>query len=149
MTQPQPPELGAPAASGEQQQRPVDVGTGFGLWSVALPLLVIGQVVDSVLSPDRPRGAALYAMTGVFLFVLSAVVLTFLMLMWQRYRWARTLLTGGGIASIVYVTTSLFTIQRTPAGAVIYAVTAIFGSVLIAGGAYLLHRKDAHTYFTR
>jgi hypothetical protein len=30
-----------------------------------------------------------------------------------------------------------------------YAVTAIVGSVLIAGGLYLLHRKDADGFFTR
>ena len=35
------------------------------------------------------------------------------------------------------------------AAAVIYAVTAIVGSVLIAGGVFLLHRKDAHAFFTR
>jgi hypothetical protein len=28
-------------------------------------------------------------------------------------------------------------------------VTAIIGSVCIAGGVYLLHRKDAHAFFTR
>lgn len=127
----------------------MDVGTGFGLWLTALPLLVIGQAVDAVMSPDRPRGPALYAVTGVFLFVVTAVVLTFLMLMWQRYRWARTVLTGGGIASAVYVITSLFTMPRSTLDAVIYAVTAITGSVLIAGGVFLLHRKDAHAYFTR
>jgi len=36
-----------------------------------------------------------------------------------------------------------------PAGAVVYAVTGIVGSVLIAGGVYLLHRKDAHAFFTK
>jgi hypothetical protein len=139
----QPPEPEAPPA------RPVDVGTGFGLWCTALPVLVAGQAVDTVLGPDRPHAAVVYAMTGVFLFVLAAIVLTFLLLMWQRYRWARTLLTGGGVATVVYVGTSLFTIQRPAVAAVIYAATAIIGSVLIAGGVYLLHRKDAHAYFTR
>jgi hypothetical protein len=127
----------------------VDVGTGFGLWCTALPVLVAGQAVDTVMAPDRPRGAAVYAMTGVFLFVLSALVLTFLILMWHRYRWARTLLTGGGVATIVYVATSLFTVPRSAGAAVVYAVTGIVGSVLIAGGVYLLHRKDTHAYFTR
>jgi hypothetical protein len=141
-------QRGAPPAGGEQQ-RPVDVGTGFGLWCTALPVLVTGQAVDSVLGPDRPHGAAVYAMTGVFLFVLSAMVLTFLLLMWLRYRWARTVLTGGAVATVVYVTTSLFTVQRSAVAAVIYAVTAIVGAVLIAGGVYLLHRKDANAYFTR
>jgi hypothetical protein len=133
----------------DQQDRPVDVGTGFGLWLAALPILVIGQAVDTVMGPDRPGGPAVYAISFVFLFVLSAVVLTFLILMWHRYRWARTLLTGGGVASIVYVATSLFTVQRSTVDALIYAVTAIVGSVLIAGGVFLLHRKDTHAYFTR
>jgi hypothetical protein len=31
----------------------------------------------------------------------------------------------------------------------LYAGCAIVGSVLIAGGAYLLHRTDAHAFFTR
>ena len=138
--QPQQPEL---------HNRPVDVGTGVGLWLTALPLLVIGQAVDIVITPGRSHAPAMMAVSAVFLFVLSAVVITFVMLMWHRYRWARTLLTGGGAASIVYVATNLFTIQRSAVGAVIYAVTGIIGSVLIAGGAFLLHRKDAQAYFTR
>ncbi len=76
-------------------------------------------------------------------------MVTFLILMRQGYRWARTLLTGGGVASVVYVATSLFTVERPATAAVIYAVTAIVGSVLIAGGVFLLHRKDAHAFFTR
>jgi hypothetical protein len=67
----------------------------------------------------------------------------------QGYRWARTVLTGGGIASVVYTGTNLFTVDRPPAAAVAYAVTAIVGAVLIVGGVYLLHRKDAHAFFTR
>jgi hypothetical protein len=85
----------------------------------------------------------------VFVVVLSTVVVTFLILMRHGYRWARTLLTGGGIASVVYTATSLFTVDRPTAAAITYAVTAIVGSVLIVGGAFLLHRKDAHTFFTR
>jgi hypothetical protein len=50
---------------------------------------------------------------------------------------------------VVYTGTSLFTVDRPPAAAVIYAVTAIVGSVLIVGGVFLLHRKDAHAFFTR
>jgi hypothetical protein len=133
----------------EQQHRPVDVGTGFGLWLTALPLLVIGQGVDTVLSPERTRGPAVFAVTAIVLVALSAVVLTFLFLMWHRYRWARTLLTAGGATSVVYVITSLFTVQRSMMDAVAYAVTGIVGSVLIVGGIFLLHRKDAHAYFTR
>jgi hypothetical protein len=49
----------------------------------------------------------------------------------------------------VYTATNLFTVDRPPAAAVAYAVTAIVGAVLIVGGVYLLHRKDAHAFFTR
>jgi len=85
----------------------------------------------------------------VFLVVLAAVVLTFQILMRQGYRWARTVLTGGGVATVVYVATDLFTVDRPAAAAVTYAVSGILGSVLIAGGVFLLHRKDAHAFFTR
>lgn len=129
--------------------RPVDVDTGFGLWLFALVLLLAGQAVDTALAPNAPGGAVAYAVTGVFLVVLSAVVVTFLLLMRGGYRWARTLLSGGGLATVVYVVSSLFTVQRGTVAAVTYAVTAIFGSVLIVGGVYLLHRKDAHGFFTR
>ncbi|MBV9089695.1 MAG: hypothetical protein JO044_07300 [Mycobacteriaceae bacterium] len=129
--------------------RPLDVDTGFGLWLAALPVLVIGQAADSVLAANRPHGFVVYAATGVFLVLLCAVIVTFLVLMRHGYRWARTVLTGGGIATVVYVSTSLFTVQRNTAAAVLYAITAIVGSVLIAGGVFLLHRKDAHAYFTR
>ena len=129
--------------------RPVDVDTGFGLWLFALVLLLAGQAVDTALAPNAPGGAVAYAVTGVFLVVLSAVVVTFLLLMREGYRWARTLLSGGGVATVVYVVSSLFTVQRGTVAAVTYAITAIFGSVLIVGGVYLLHRKDAHGFFTR
>jgi hypothetical protein len=129
--------------------RPVDVDTAFGLWLVALPLLLIGQAVDTALAGNVPGGVMAYAITGVFLALLSAVVVTFLLLMRQGYRWARTLLTGGGVATVVYIVSSLFTVQRGTSAAVTFAITGIFGSVLIAGGVYLLHRKDAHAFFTR
>jgi hypothetical protein len=127
----------------------VDVDTAFWLWVAALPLMVAGYIVDLVVtgSPDQPK--IVYAISAVFVAVLSAVVVTFLILMRHGYRWARTVLTGGGIASVVYTATSLFTVERPPTAAVIYAVTAIMGSVLIAGGVFLLHRKDAHAFFTR
>lgn len=135
----------------EQQPptRPVDVDTAFALWLVALPLLLIGQAVDTALAGNVPGGVMTYVITGVFLVLLSAVVVTFLLLMRQGYRWARTLLTGGGVATVVYVVSSLFTVQRGTTAAVTFAITGIFGSVLIAGGVYLLHRKDAHEFFTR
>ena len=129
--------------------RPLDVDTGFWLWVAALPLMVVGYVVDLAATADRHLPIAVLAMSALFVFILSAVVVTFLILMRYGYRWARTLLTGGGVASVVYVATSLFTVDRPPAAAVAYAVTAIVGSVLIGGGVFLLHRKDAHTFFTR
>jgi hypothetical protein len=127
----------------------VDVDTGFWLWVAALPLMVVGYIVDLIGTADRGLPIAVLAISVVFVVVLATVVLTFQILMRHGYRWARTLLTGGGVAAVVYVITSLFTIERPAAGAVIYAVSAILGSVLIAGGAFLLHRKDAHAFFTR
>lgn len=129
--------------------RPVDVDTGFWLWVAALPLMVIGYVVDLVVNGANRPPMVVYAISAVFVVVMSAVVVTFLILMRHGYRWARTLLTGGGIASVVYAGTSLFTVVRPPAAAITYAVTAIVGSVLIVGGVFLLHRKDAHAFFTR
>jgi hypothetical protein len=90
-----------------------------------------------------------YAVSAMVAVVVSAIVLAFLILLRHGYRWTRTLLTGGGFASAVYAGTSLFTVQRPTAAAVIYAVTTIVGSVLIVGGVFLLHRKDAHGFFTR
>jgi hypothetical protein len=73
----------------------------------------------------------------------------FLILMRAGYRWARTTLTGGGIAAVVYIGIRLFTVNWPPMVAVICGVTGIVGSVLIAGGMFLLHRSDAHAFFTR
>jgi hypothetical protein len=129
--------------------RPVDVDTGFWLWVTALPLMVAGYIVDLVVTEAHHQPMVVYAISAVFVVVLSAIVVTFLILMRHGYRWARTVLTGGGIASVVYTTSSLFTVDRSPGAAVVYAVTAIVGSVLIAGGVFLLHRKDAHDFFTR
>jgi MFS family permease len=135
----------------EQQPhaRPPDVDTGFWLWVAALPLLVIGYVIDTVTAPLGERSVVVYATSGMFLVVLCAIVVTFLLLMRAGYRWARTLLTGGGIATVVYTTSSLLTTHRPAMAAVAFAVTGIIGSVLIAGGVFLLHRKDSHAYFTR
>ena len=132
-----------------QPDRPVDVETGFWLWVAALPLMVTGYVVDLVLTGPKQPLMIVYVVSVVFVVVMSAVVVTFLILMRHGYRWARTLLTGGGVASVVYTVSSLFTVARPTPAAVVYAVTAIVGSVLIAGGVYLLHRKDAHAFFTR
>jgi hypothetical protein len=132
-----------------EPHRPVDVDTGFWLWIAALPLMVIGYVVDLVVSAANHPPTIVYAISAIFVIVMSAIVVTFTILMRHGYRWARTLLTGGGIASVVYAGTSLFTVSRPPAAAITYAVTAIVGSVLIVGGVFLLHRKDAHAFFTK
>jgi hypothetical protein len=131
------------------EARPADVDTGFWLWLVAVPLMVAGYVVDLV-DTHRPHPpAVVYVFSGMFVFVLAAVVVTFLVLMRHGYRWARTVLTGGGVASVVYSVTSLFSTDRPTTSAVLYAVSAIVGSVLIVGGVFLLHRKDAHAFFVR
>lgn len=132
-----------------EPDRPVDVETGFWLWVAALPVMVIGYVIDLVVTEAHHPPMIVYAISATFVAVMSAVVVTFLILMRHGYRWARTLLTGGGIASVVYAANSLFTVDRPAAAAVAYAVTAIVGSVLIAGGVFLLHRKDAHAFFVR
>jgi hypothetical protein len=134
-------------SAAEAGTRPPDVDTGFWLWLIALPLMTLAYCVDLVVAPRTPT--VVYAVSAVFLVVLAAVVVTFLILMRHGYRWARTLLTGGGFATVVYTVTSLLTVQRPTAAAMVYAGAAIVGSVLILGGMYVLHRKDAHVYFTR
>jgi hypothetical protein len=129
--------------------RPADVDTGFWLWLVAVPLMVVGYLVDVVSTKDPRPPAVVIVFSCLFVFVLAAVVVTFLFLMRQGYRWARTLLTGGGVASVVYAGSSLFSVDRPTTPALVYAVSAIVGSVLIAGGVFLLHRKDAHAFFVR
>ncbi|UQX12016.1 hypothetical protein [Candidatus Mycobacterium methanotrophicum] len=141
-----------PAPPPERPQpctRPVDVDTGFWLWLVATPLMVIGYVADMVGSSAGRGSGLLYLASGLFTVVLGAIVVTFLILMRAGYRWARTVLSGGGIATVVYVGTRLFTVTWPPMFAVICGVAGIVGSVLIAGGMFLLHRSDAHEYFTR
>ena len=76
-------------------------------------------------------------------------MLTFLLLMRSGYRWTRTLLTAGGVATVIYTASSLFSVPREPVAAVTFAVTGIIGSVLIVGGIYLLHRQDAHGFFAK
>jgi hypothetical protein len=134
---------------GAPKDLPEDIATGFWLWVAALPLLVTGYVVDLVAGPAKAQSWFVYAISGVFVFIVAAVVLTFLILMRHGYRWARTLLTGGGATAIVFVTVGLFAADRPEVAAVVYAVTGIVGSVLIGGGVYLLHRKDAHAFFTK
>jgi hypothetical protein len=144
-----PPGPPGPPTPPEPKDRPVDVDTGFWLWMVALPLMVVGYVADLVGSGFGGRSALLYAASGLFTAVVCVIVVTFLLLMRAGYRWARTILTGGGIATVVYVGIRLFTVDWPTMVAVICGVTGIIGSVLIAGGMFLLHRSDAHGYFTR
>lgn len=141
-----------PPVEAEPPGRPEDVDTGFWLWIIALPLMVVGYVVDLVSVPDLASGAPktlVYAVSGVFVVVVASVVLTFLLLMRQGYRWARTLLTGGAAATVVYAVTNMFNVERPTVAAVAYALATIIGGVCIVGGTYLLHRKDAHGFFTR
>jgi hypothetical protein len=145
VTGPVPPPPGQP----EPRIRPVDVDTGFWLWLVALPLMVVGYIADMVGSSHGRGSTVLYIASGLFTTVLFAIVVTFLILMRAGYRWARTVLTGGGIAAVVFVGIRLFTVNWPPMFAVICGVAGIVGSVLIAGGMFLLHRSDAHAYFTR
>jgi hypothetical protein len=136
-----------PASQAPQPERPDDVVTGFWLWLVAVPLFVTAYVVDLVSASTDSW--VVNAFAGFFVVVVVAIAVTFLMLLRQGYRWARTVLTGGGAASVVYVIGNLFAVDRPPVAALLYAGCAIIGSVLIAGGVYLLHRKDAHAFLTR
>jgi len=138
----QQPPMGAPP-------RPADVDTGFWLWLISLPLMVIGYLVDAYTSSSAQTSVLVMGVSTLFAVVLAALVLTFLLLMRSGYRWARTLLTGGAVATVVYTVTSLFTVPRQPVAAVVFAVTGIIGSVLIAGGVYLLHRQDAQRFFIK
>jgi hypothetical protein len=129
--------------------RPIDVDTGFWLWLVAVPLMVLGYVADLVGSSSGRGSTPLLVAQGLFTAVLCAIVVTFLILMRAGYRWARTVLTGGAVATVVYVAIRLFTVTWPPMYAVACGVAGITGSVLIAGGMFLLHRSDSHNYFTR
>lgn len=129
--------------------RPADVDTAFWLWLAALPLMTTGYVVSLLTSSDVAAPAVTYPVVGLTAVVAVVVVVTFLMLMRNGYRWARTVLTGGGIASVAYAVSGLTHADARPAVAMTVAVTGIVGSVLIGAGTFLLHRADAHQYFTR
>ncbi|MGB3482421.1 MAG: hypothetical protein WBB07_09425 [Mycobacterium sp.] len=135
------------SAPPQKSTRPADVDTGFWLWVVAVPLLAAGYIVD-VATLENFSAIVAAAMMG-FLVVLLALVVTFLMLMRQGYRWARTVLTAGGAASMVSVFTGVFNTDRPAVAAVIFAVTGIVAAVLVAGGIYQLHRKESNAFFTR
>lgn len=132
-----------------QPARPADVDTGFWLWLTALPLMTCGYVVSLLTAPDVHATAVTYPITALMALVVVVVVTTFLMLMRSGYRWARTVLTGGGIAAIVNAVSTLSHADARPAVALVVAATGIVGSVLIAAGTFLLHRSDAQRYFTR
>ncbi|BBY59186.1 hypothetical protein [Mycolicibacterium sarraceniae] len=138
----QPPPAEAPA-------RPADVDTGFWLWLVALPLMVTGYLADAFFSASKQASVLVVAVTVLFALAVAALVLTFLFLMRSGYRWTRTVLTGGGVATVIYTGASLFSADRDTVQAVIFAVTGIVGSVLIMGGTVLLHRQDVHGFFTK
>ena len=130
--------------------RPADVDTGFWLWLAALPLLIIGQIVDIYFTATTTGATmAVAVLSTAFTLAVGGVVLTFLLLMRSGYRWTRTVLTGGGLGTIFYSVASLITVVRPTVSAVVFAVTGIVGSVLIGGGIYLLHRPDSHKFFTR
>lgn len=131
------------------QGRPHDVVTGFWLWATAMPLVVGGYVINTLSPPLRTTSGYVNAISVLMMLAVTAIAATFLFLLWHGYRWARSLLTGGAVASLVYLTTSLFVTGREAGAAVGYAVCAIVGSVLLVGGTYLLHRPDSHAYFTR
>ena len=130
--------------------RPADVDTGFWLWLAALPLLIIGQIVDIYFTATTTGATmAVAVLSTAFTLAVGAVVLTFLLLMRSGYRWTRTVLTGGGLGTIFYSVASLITVVRPTVSAVVSAVTGIVGSVLVGGGIYLLHRPDSDKFFTR
>jgi len=129
--------------------RPHDVVTGFWLWVTAVPLAVTGYLVNTLTEPARTTSGYVDAASIMLALVITAIVVAFLPLLWQGYPWARSLLTGGSVASVVYLTTNLFVAGRASVAAVGYAVCAIVGSVLLVGGVYLLHRPDSHAFFAR
>jgi hypothetical protein len=133
----------------EAPARPDDVDTGFWLWLIALPLMVTGYLADAYFAGSKHASVLVIGVTVLFALMMAALVLTFLFLMRSGYRWTRTVLTGGGLATVIYTGASLFSTERETVQAVIFAVTGIIGSVLIMGGAVLLHRKDAHGFFAK
>ncbi len=129
--------------------RPLDVDTGFWLWLVAVPLMVIGQLADAYVAAKTVGSSYVFVISAFVAAILGGVVVGFLALLRSGYRWARTLLTAGGLVTIVLTLANLSSTTRPPLPAVISAVTGIFGSVFIAGGIFLLHRPDSHRFFVR
>jgi len=142
---PGPPSTPPPA----KPLRPADVDTGFWLWLAAVPLMVIGQFADGYVVSRATNSPNVLVTTALLAVIIGAVVVTFIVLMRSGYRWTRTLLTAGGVATILYTAASLLGTPRPPLPAVIYAVTGIIGAVLIGGGIFLLHRPDSTKFFDR
>ena len=140
--QPPPPPPAAPP-------RPIDVVTGYWLWLAAVPLMVIGQFADGYVVSKSTNSPSVLVTTALLSVVIGGVVVTFIVLMRSGYRWTRTLLTAGGVATIIYTAASLLGTPRPPLPAVIYAVTGIIGAVLIGGGVVLLHRPDSNRFFDK
>lgn len=147
---PQPPAwppVGPPSPPPAARTRPIDVDTGFWLWLAAVPLMVVGQFADGYVVSKTTNSTNVLVTTALLAFIIGAVVVTFIVLMRSGYRWARTLLTAGGVATILYTLASLFGTPRPTVPAVIYATTGIIGAVLIGGGIFLLHRQDSNRFF--
>jgi peptidoglycan/LPS O-acetylase OafA/YrhL len=137
----------APPTPTPAPTRPVDVDTGFWLWLAAVPLMVIGQFADGYVVSRTTNARSVLITTALLAIIIGGVVVTFIVLMRSGYRWTRTLLTAGGVATILYTAASLLGTPRPPLPAVIYAVTGIIGAVLIGGGIFLLHRPDSNQFF--
>lgn len=147
---PQPPgwpPVQSPPGPPKKPTRPVDVDTGFWLWLAAVPLLVIGQFADGYVVSRATNSPNVLVTTALLATIIGGVVVTFIVLLRSGYRWARTLLTAGGVATILYTAASLLGTPRPTVPAVVYAVTGIVGVVLIGGGIYLLHRADSNRFF--
>ena len=127
--------------------RPVDVDTGFWLWLAAVPLMVLGQLADGYVVSRTTNSPSVLVTTALLAVIIGGVVVTFIVLMRSGYRWTRTLLTAGGVATILYTAASLLGTPRPPLPAVVYAVTGIIGAVFIGGGIFLLHRPDSNKFF--
>lgn len=144
---PWPPAGQPPVAPRPPRERPDDVITGFWLWLLAVPLMVAGQFADGYVVSRNTNTPAVLVTTATLAVIIGAVVTTCIVLMRSGYRWTRSVLTAGGVATILYTAASLFGTPRPTVPAVIYAVTGIVGSVLIGGGIFLLHRADATKFF--
>jgi hypothetical protein len=146
---PQWPPAQPPPPAPPRLERPDDVVTGFWLWLLAVPLMVAGQFADGYVLSRSTNTPGVLVTTATLAVIIGVVVTTFVVLMRSGYRWTRTVLTAGGVATILYTAASLFGTVRPAVPAVIYAVTGIVGSVLIGGGIYLLHRPDSTAFFER